>query len=144
MLNNFCFHVYAQKSLFIAENCNGFFLTSMVFFDKTFHLRFFGDQLSTLSTDIRVHRAGSQLKMLNHKKKNPRPKRKELRVQPSTPTSLFSSVFTKRGKTLVMTFGNFRLTNGCLSGYFFSPHRVIHGMHEPLDSISSHFSILPL
>ncbi len=22
---NFCFHVYAQKSLFIAENCNGFF-----------------------------------------------------------------------------------------------------------------------
>ena len=22
MLNNFCFHVYAQKSLFIAENCN--------------------------------------------------------------------------------------------------------------------------
>ena len=25
MLNNFCFHVYAQKSLFIAENCNGFF-----------------------------------------------------------------------------------------------------------------------
>ena len=38
MLNNFCFHVYAQKSLFIAENCNA------------------------LSTDIRVHRAGSQLK----------------------------------------------------------------------------------
>ena len=28
MLNNFCFHLYAQKSLFIAENCNGFFLTS--------------------------------------------------------------------------------------------------------------------
>ena len=28
MLNNFCFHVYAQKSLFIAENCNGFFGTS--------------------------------------------------------------------------------------------------------------------
>ena len=25
MLKNFCFHVYAQKSLFIAENCNGFF-----------------------------------------------------------------------------------------------------------------------
>ena len=22
MLNNFCLHVYAQKSLFIAENCN--------------------------------------------------------------------------------------------------------------------------
>ena len=28
MLNNFCFHVYAQKSLFIAENCNAFFGTS--------------------------------------------------------------------------------------------------------------------
>ena len=28
MLNNFCFHVYAQKSLFIAENCNAFSLTS--------------------------------------------------------------------------------------------------------------------
>ena len=27
ILNNFCFHVYAQKSLFIGENCNGFFLT---------------------------------------------------------------------------------------------------------------------
>ena len=28
MLNNFCFHVYAQKSLFIGENVNGFFGTS--------------------------------------------------------------------------------------------------------------------
>ena len=28
MLNNFCFHVYAQKRLFIAENCNAFFGTS--------------------------------------------------------------------------------------------------------------------
>ena len=28
MLNNFCFHVYAEKSLFIAENCNAFFFTS--------------------------------------------------------------------------------------------------------------------
>ena len=28
MLNNFCFHVYAQKSLFIAENCNAFFGTA--------------------------------------------------------------------------------------------------------------------
>ena len=28
MLNNFCFHVYAQKSLFIDENCNAFFGTS--------------------------------------------------------------------------------------------------------------------
>ena len=45
MLNNFCFHVYAQNSLFIAENCNGFFWDI------------------TPSTDIRVHRAGSQLKI---------------------------------------------------------------------------------
>ena len=28
MLNNFCFHLYAQKSLFIAEKCNGGFFTS--------------------------------------------------------------------------------------------------------------------
>ena len=28
MLNYFCFHVYAQKSLFIGENCNDFFWTS--------------------------------------------------------------------------------------------------------------------
>ena len=28
MLNKFCFHLYAQKSLLIAENCNGFFWTS--------------------------------------------------------------------------------------------------------------------
>ena len=28
MLNNFCFHVYAQKSLFIGENVNAFFWTS--------------------------------------------------------------------------------------------------------------------
>ena len=28
MLNNFCFHVYAQKSLFIGENVNDFFLTT--------------------------------------------------------------------------------------------------------------------
>ena len=28
MLNNFCFHVYAQKSLFIIENVNAFFYHS--------------------------------------------------------------------------------------------------------------------
>ena len=56
MLNNFCFHLYAQKSLFIGENCNAFF-----------------DSLSiTLSPDIRVHRAGSQLKTgLGYPKKGP-------------------------------------------------------------------------
>ena len=35
-----------------------------VFFDKTFHLCFFWDHITTLSTDIRVHRAGSQLKII--------------------------------------------------------------------------------
>ena len=30
MLNNFCFHVYAQKSLFVGENGNDFILTSSV------------------------------------------------------------------------------------------------------------------
>ena len=44
MLNKFCFHVYAHKSLFIAENCNGFFGTSAA------------------SREFRSHRAGSQLK----------------------------------------------------------------------------------
>ena len=34
MLNNFCFHVYAQKSLVVGENGNGFF-------DISFHLCFF-------------------------------------------------------------------------------------------------------
>ena len=34
MLNNFCFHVYAQKSLLIAENCNAFFWTSAREFAK--------------------------------------------------------------------------------------------------------------
>ena len=28
MLNNFCFHVYAQMSLFMGENVNAFFLTA--------------------------------------------------------------------------------------------------------------------
>ena len=46
MLNKFCFHLYAQKSLFIAENCNG------IFWD-----------LLTLTCEFRSHRAGSQLKM---------------------------------------------------------------------------------
>ena len=45
MLNNFCFHVYAQKSLGIGENDNE------VFFDSLDPVTF------------RVHRAGSQLKI---------------------------------------------------------------------------------
>ena len=49
MLNNFCFHLYAENSLFIAENGNGFL-------DLLIH---------TLSSDIRVHRAGSQLKKMS-------------------------------------------------------------------------------
>ena len=45
MLNNFCFHVYAQKSLIIGENYNDFF----------------DSIISTLSCEFRVHRAGSQI-----------------------------------------------------------------------------------
>ena len=47
MLNNFYFHIYAQNSLFIAENCNGFFLTA------------------SSSCEFRVSRAGSQLKNID-------------------------------------------------------------------------------
>ena len=43
MLNNFCFHVYAQMSLFTGENVNEFYLL-------------------TLAWDWTNHRAGSQLK----------------------------------------------------------------------------------
>ena len=51
MLNNFCFQVYAQNSLFIPENCNDFFWDIIIW------------DIITLSPDIRVHIAGSQLKM---------------------------------------------------------------------------------
>ena len=51
MLNNFCFHVYAQKSLFKVENDNGFFLDSRTL-------------LITLSCEFANHRAGSQLKSI--------------------------------------------------------------------------------
>ena len=47
MLNKFCFHLYAQKSLFSRK-------LQWVFFDIII--------LTTRSVDIRVHRAGSQLK----------------------------------------------------------------------------------
>ena len=50
MLNNFYFHVYAQKSLFIGENGNGVFFDILVL-------------ILTLSFDISIHRAGSQLKI---------------------------------------------------------------------------------
>ena len=45
MLNNFCFYVYAQKSLFKVENVNDFF-----------------DILTPLTCELANHRAGSQLK----------------------------------------------------------------------------------
>ena len=48
MLNRFCFHLYAENSLFIAEKCNAFFDIIII----------------TLSCDSWVHRAGSQLKTL--------------------------------------------------------------------------------
>ena len=36
MLNNFCFHVFAQKSLFMGENVNAFFDLMGVFLTKLF------------------------------------------------------------------------------------------------------------
>ena len=51
-LNKFCFHLYAQKSLFIGENCNAFSWTS---------------SSSPSPVSLRVHRAGSQLiKIFQH------------------------------------------------------------------------------
>ena len=49
MLNNFCFHVYAQKSL-IKVKMTMLFLTSSA-------------TAASAPCDIRVHRAGSQLKI---------------------------------------------------------------------------------
>ena len=46
MLNNFCFHVYAQMSLFMGENVNAFFTP-------------------TATHEFGVHGAGSQLKMVS-------------------------------------------------------------------------------
>ena len=47
MLNNFCFHVYAQMSLFMGENDHAFF---------------YHHHHSTLACEWTNHRAGSQLK----------------------------------------------------------------------------------
>ena len=52
MLNNFCFQVYAQKSLIIDENGNAFFYISHII-------------SITLPCYFTVHRAGSQLKSLH-------------------------------------------------------------------------------
>ena len=41
MLNNICFHVYAQKSLFIDENGNYFFLQPHPFFPLNLYFGFF-------------------------------------------------------------------------------------------------------
>ena len=51
MLNNFCFHVYAQKSLFKVENVNAYFLTS-------------SSSLTSAPREFANHRAGSQLKSI--------------------------------------------------------------------------------
>ena len=53
MLNNFCFHVYAQKSLFKVENVNAYFLTS-------------SSSLTSAPREFANHRAGSQLKIFFH------------------------------------------------------------------------------
>ena len=44
MLNNFCLHVYVQKSVFIGENANAFFDTLII----------------TLSCEFRCHRASRE------------------------------------------------------------------------------------
>ena len=49
MMNNFCFHVFAFLSLFIDENVNAFFDSTII----------------TLSCYFRCHRAGFQLKILD-------------------------------------------------------------------------------
>ena len=49
MLNNFCFHVYAQKSLFKVENVNAYFLTSS------------SSAAASAPREFANHRAGSQL-----------------------------------------------------------------------------------
>ena len=54
MLNNLCFHLYAQKSLFIAENVNAFLGHQWFSLTKLF--------ISTRSSEMTVFRAGSQLK----------------------------------------------------------------------------------
>ena len=54
MLNNLCFHLYAQKSLFIAENVNAFLGHQWFSLTKLF--------ISTRSSEMTVLRAGSQLK----------------------------------------------------------------------------------
>ena len=76
MLNNFCFHVYAQKSLSHSFNlsfthsrhaeqvlfsCLG---SKVAVYSRKLQCFFFDHIIIiTLSPDIRVHRAGSQLKM---------------------------------------------------------------------------------
>ena len=52
MLNNFCFHVYAQKSLFKVENINAYFLTS-------------SSSAASAPREFANHRAGSQLKIMD-------------------------------------------------------------------------------
>ena len=54
MLNNFCFHVYAQKSLFIGD-------MAMLFFGYLHNQ----SSPSPVSLDFKGHRAGSQLKMVS-------------------------------------------------------------------------------
>ena len=53
MLNNFCFHVYAQKSLIKVENANAYFLTS-------------SSSAASAPREFANHRAGSQLKIYRY------------------------------------------------------------------------------
>ena len=75
MLNNFCFHVYAQKSLFKVENVNAYFLTSSssaASAPREFanhragsQLKFFTTSPTSTALDTRTYRAAGQPKMSN-------------------------------------------------------------------------------
>ena len=64
MLNNFCFHVYAQKSLSHSHSLtlsHSHTLQSLIHSLSTSTLNI----IITLSCEFRVHRAGSQLKIID-------------------------------------------------------------------------------
>ena len=52
MLNNFCFYVYAQKSLFKVENVDAYFLTS--------------SSLTSAPREFANHRAGSHISSIKN------------------------------------------------------------------------------
>ena len=59
------FSCLGSKVTVYSRKLQCFFLTSWFFIDKTFHLCFFWDHISTRSINITVHRAVSQLKKIS-------------------------------------------------------------------------------